>query len=88
MLEYAPAAATQAAAASAHREAVSLYALALRCAADLSVDSRVRLLEAYAMRRNATSLGRRPRPLPPNARSCNSGATWAIRWSRVGLSPG
>ena len=48
VLAYAPAAARQAAAANAHREAASLYALALRCAADLPADSRARLLEAYA----------------------------------------
>ena len=48
VLEYAPAAAKQAAAASAHREAASLYALALRFADDLPADRRARLLEAYA----------------------------------------
>ena len=48
VLEYAPVAARQAAAANAHREAASLYALALRCAADLPADSRARLLEASA----------------------------------------
>jgi len=48
VLAYAPAAANQAAAASAHREAVSLYALALRFADDLPTDRRARLLEAYA----------------------------------------
>jgi DNA-binding CsgD family transcriptional regulator len=48
VLEYAPAAAKQAAAASAHREAASLYALALRFADDLPADRRVLLLDAYA----------------------------------------
>lgn len=48
VLAYAPAAARQASAASAHREAASLYALALRFAADLPADRRVLLLEAYA----------------------------------------
>jgi DNA-binding CsgD family transcriptional regulator len=48
VLEYAPAAAKQAAAASAHREAASLYALALRYADDLPADRRARLLEVYA----------------------------------------
>ena len=48
VLEYAPAAARQAAASRAHREAASLYALALRFADDLPADRRVLLLEAYA----------------------------------------
>jgi DNA-binding CsgD family transcriptional regulator len=48
VLVYAPAAAQQAAAASAHREAASLYALALRYADDLPADRRALLLEAYA----------------------------------------
>jgi DNA-binding CsgD family transcriptional regulator len=49
VLAYAPAAAEQAAAASAHREAASLYALALRFADDLPLDRRALLLEAYAL---------------------------------------
>jgi DNA-binding CsgD family transcriptional regulator/tetratricopeptide (TPR) repeat protein len=48
VLACAPAAAEQAAAASAHREAASLYALALRFADDLPTDRRAQLLQAYA----------------------------------------
>jgi DNA-binding CsgD family transcriptional regulator len=48
VLEFAPAAARQASAASAHREAAALYALALRFADDLPPADRAPLLEAYA----------------------------------------
>ncbi|HEY0607224.1 MAG TPA: AAA family ATPase [Herpetosiphonaceae bacterium] len=48
VLAYAPAAAEQAAAASAHREAAALYALALRFAADLPPAEHAALLELYA----------------------------------------
>ena len=48
VLRYAPAAAKQASVASAHREAASLYALALRFADNLPADRHARLLEAYA----------------------------------------
>ena len=48
VLEFAPAAARKAAAASAHREASALYALALRFADDSSATDRALLLEAYA----------------------------------------
>jgi len=49
VLTYAPAAARRAAAASAHREAANLYALARRFAAQLPPDEHARLLEAYAV---------------------------------------
>lgn len=48
VLAYAPAAARQAAAASAHREAAALYALALRFASDLPPAEHADLLELYA----------------------------------------
>lgn len=48
VLTYAPVAAHQAAAASAHREAAALYALALRFAADLPPAEHAQLLELYA----------------------------------------
>lgn len=48
VLEFAPQAARQAAAAHAHRESAALYALALRFAEDLSVEDRAQMLEAYA----------------------------------------
>ncbi|HET7088950.1 MAG TPA: AAA family ATPase [Anaerolineae bacterium] len=48
VLELAPAAARQAASASAHREAAALYALALRFANDLPPADHAQLLEAYA----------------------------------------
>lgn len=48
VLEYAPAAAQQAAAARAHREAVTLYALALRFVEGLQAAELAALLEAYA----------------------------------------
>jgi len=48
VLAYAPAAARQATAASAHREAVALYGLALRFADQLAAAERAALLEAYA----------------------------------------
>jgi DNA-binding CsgD family transcriptional regulator len=48
VLRFAPAAARQAALASAHRAAASLYALALRFAGDLPSPERARLLESYA----------------------------------------
>lgn len=48
VLQYAPAAARQAASVSAHHEAAKLYALALRHADDLPVPERASLLEAYA----------------------------------------
>lgn len=54
VLAYAPAAAQQAVAASAHREAAALYALALRFAADLPADQHARLLELYAQQCNRT----------------------------------
>jgi len=47
-LEYAPAAARQAAAAGAHREAKALYELALRNAELLSAEAHAELLDAYA----------------------------------------
>ena len=56
--EYAPAAARRAAAVSAHREAASLYALALRYADELPAEERALLLEAYARECNITE--RRP----------------------------
>lgn len=49
VLAYAPAAARRSSAASAHREAVSLFALAQRFAADLPPDQHARLLEEYAV---------------------------------------
>jgi DNA-binding CsgD family transcriptional regulator len=48
VLEYAPAAAREASAAGAHREAAALYALALRFADDLPLADRAPLLGAYA----------------------------------------
>ncbi|HTP10844.1 MAG TPA: LuxR C-terminal-related transcriptional regulator, partial [Anaerolineae bacterium] len=48
VLEYAPAAARQAAAANTHRAAATLYSLALRFAAELPLDEQALLLEAYA----------------------------------------
>jgi DNA-binding CsgD family transcriptional regulator/tetratricopeptide (TPR) repeat protein len=48
VLTYAPAAAREAAAASAHREAAALYALALRFAESLPPADRAALLEAHA----------------------------------------
>jgi DNA-binding CsgD family transcriptional regulator len=51
VLEYAPAAARQASAASAHREAAALYALALRFADDLPLAERAQLLESCASER-------------------------------------
>ena len=48
VLEYAPAAARQAAEAKAHREAAAQYARALRFAGALSASERAELLEAYA----------------------------------------
>jgi DNA-binding CsgD family transcriptional regulator/tetratricopeptide (TPR) repeat protein len=48
VLEYAPAAARQAATAGAHREAATLYGLALRYAADLAPTDRARMLENYS----------------------------------------
>src|SRR5262249_27272399 len=52
--EYAPAAARQAAAASAHREAAAQYARALRFAHGLPPDDYALLLEAYALECNIT----------------------------------
>lgn len=52
VLEYAPAAARHAAAAGAHRDAMALYTLALRFAADLALDQQALLLEAYAQECN------------------------------------
>jgi DNA-binding CsgD family transcriptional regulator len=49
VLTYAPAAARRAAAASAHREAANLYALARRFATELPADQHALLLEAYAV---------------------------------------
>lgn len=49
VLLYAPAAARRAAAASAHREAANLYALARRFATELPADQHALLLEAYAV---------------------------------------
>ena len=49
ILQYAPAAAQQASAASAHREAVVLYELALRYADKLPVAEQAEILEAYAV---------------------------------------
>ena len=48
ILTYAPAAARQASAASAHRSAAALFALALPCAGTLSPADRAALVEAYA----------------------------------------
>jgi predicted ATPase len=52
--EYAPAAARRAAVLSAHREAMRLYALALRYADGLPAETHARLLEAYAQECNIT----------------------------------
>ena len=52
MLEFAPAAARQAVAAAAHREAAALYALALRYADDLAPSEHASLLEAAARESN------------------------------------
>ena len=49
VLEYAPAAAQQAAAAGAHREAIELYELALRFADSLPPAKRAKMLEAYTV---------------------------------------
>jgi ATP/maltotriose-dependent transcriptional regulator MalT len=49
VLEYAPAAARQASAASSHREANALYELALRFASSLPPADHARMLEAYAV---------------------------------------
>jgi len=54
VLKYAPAAARQAAAASAHREAAAQYACALRFAHGLPPDDYALLLEAYAQECNIT----------------------------------
>jgi DNA-binding NarL/FixJ family response regulator len=54
VLTYAPAAAHQAAAVSAHREAAAQYALALRFAHGLAPDDYALLLEAYAQECNIT----------------------------------
>lgn len=56
VLVYAPAAARRAAAASAHREAANLYALAQRYAAQLPPDQHARLLEEYAVECDAVGL--------------------------------
>ncbi|MBV9547112.1 MAG: hypothetical protein JOY61_22310 [Chloroflexi bacterium] len=48
ILEHAPVAARQAAVATAHREAATLYRLALGCADDLPPAERAELLEAYS----------------------------------------
>ena len=47
VLEYAPAAAQQASAATSHREAIALYELTLRFADSLPPDEHARMLEAY-----------------------------------------
>ncbi|MBL8045771.1 MAG: AAA family ATPase [Anaerolineales bacterium] len=52
-LEYAPAAARKAAATGAHREAATLYALALRHVAQLPLQAQAELLDAYADECNA-----------------------------------
>src|SRR5690606_30005912 len=52
VLEYAPVAARQASAASAHRQAARLYELALRYADDLDPAEHARMLEAYAQECN------------------------------------
>ena len=52
VLEYAPAAARQASAASSHREATRLYQLALRFAKDLPPPDHARMLEAYILELN------------------------------------
>ncbi|MCE7860253.1 MAG: LuxR family transcriptional regulator [Chloroflexi bacterium CFX2] len=49
VLEYAPAAAQQASAASSHREAITLYELALRFSDSLPPASHAQMLEAYAI---------------------------------------
>ncbi|MDJ0764985.1 MAG: AAA family ATPase [Myxococcota bacterium] len=48
VLEYGPAAAQQASASGAHREAAALYAMVLRYAGDLDLSDRALLLEAYS----------------------------------------
>ncbi len=48
VLQYAPAAARQAAAAGAHRQAAALYELALQFAGALSAEGHAQMLEAYA----------------------------------------
>ncbi len=57
VLRYAPVAARAAAAAGAHREAVGLYARALRFADRLPPEERARLLEAFAEESYLTTLG-------------------------------
>jgi DNA-binding CsgD family transcriptional regulator/tetratricopeptide (TPR) repeat protein len=54
VLEYAPAAARQASSAGAHREAMDLYALALRFAGDLPPAEHAMMLEAYSRECNLT----------------------------------
>jgi len=59
VLEYAPAAAKQASAASSHREAIVLYALALRFADTLPPTELAQMLEAYAFElKHIDKLGR------------------------------
>jgi hypothetical protein len=54
ILEFATAAARQAAAATAHRAAAAQYRLALQCADNLPVEERALLLEAYASQCDTT----------------------------------
>jgi DNA-binding CsgD family transcriptional regulator len=70
ILEYATAAARQAAAATAHREAAALYRLALRCAEDLPLAERAGLLEAYSSECNTTD---------------QRSEAIAARWTAIGL---
>lgn len=58
VLDYAPAAARQAAGSGANREAAALYSLALRYAEDLPLDTHANLLEEYAQ--HASHIDRRP----------------------------
>lgn len=58
VLQFAPKAAAQAAAAHAHREAAALYDLSLRHAADLEPASRAMLLQDYSRECNLTELSK------------------------------
>jgi hypothetical protein len=61
ILEYATAAAQQAAAATSHREAATLYGLALSCADDLVPSKRAAILEAYSWECNV--IDQRPKAI-------------------------
>ncbi|MEK7323863.1 MAG: hypothetical protein AAB217_01245, partial [Chloroflexota bacterium] len=71
ILEYAPAAAKQAAAASAHHTAADLYKLALRFADDLPSAERAELWDAYARERQ---------PLEPQKEAISARRTAAGLW--------